>query len=254
MHKSLCENRDPIGLDTELLHAVVRSETKEELSATATNFCAAHDLERWIYGMMGPDISLASYSATWLEYYAKHRCHHGRDPFINTVRARRHAVAWDIDKNPPWKGPLDHVQKMLVDAKWDAGVRSGVMAPVFGQSHHPFESAVISFSREKPLTNTEKRYLEPWVQVFATYFQSVAPSILLAKPERHQTSVVLSQRERDCLSWAAAGKSTWQIGEVLAISAATVKFHLANAAAKLGTRGRVYSISKAIRMDLINPA
>jgi DNA-binding CsgD family transcriptional regulator len=253
MDKSFCRDGSAVRLDTELLHAVVRSKTKEELSAAATNFCAAHDLERWVYGMMGPDISLASYPVPWLNYYAKYRCHHGRDPFINTIRARRHAVAWDIDKNPPWKGPLDHVQKTLVDAKWDAGIRSGVTAPVFGQSHHGFDYAVISFSRDTPLTDTETRCLEPWVQLFATYFQSVASSVLLAEPHLSKTSVVLSQRERDCLSWAAVGKSTWEIGETLAISAATVKFHLAKAAAKLGTRGRVYSIAKAIRMGLINP-
>jgi DNA-binding CsgD family transcriptional regulator len=254
MQNSSRANRSFIGLDVALLHAVVRSKTKEELSAAASTFCASHDLARWIYGMVGPDITLTSYPATWLDYYSKYRCHRGRDPFINSIHARRRAIAWDIDGHPPWEGRLDRVQKKIVDAKWDAGVRSGVTAPVFGAPHHPFECAVISFSREKNLSSAEKRYLEPAVQVFATYFQSVAPAVLLTGNEPPKMRVVLSQRERDCLSWAAAGKSSWEIGEALAISRATVQYHLANAAAKLGTRGRVYSISKAIRMRLIDPS
>jgi DNA-binding CsgD family transcriptional regulator len=247
-------NTSAVGLDRELLYAVVRSQTKGELSAAATAFCAAHDLERWIYGMMGPDLALASYTATWLDYYAKYRCHHGRDPFLNSIQARGRSVAWNIDKHPPWQGRLDQIQKTLVDAKWDAGIRSGVTAPVFGASLDVFEYSVISFSRETPLTATERNYLEPCAQIFAMYFQSVAPAIFLTDPERPQATVALSQRERDCLSWAAAGKFTWEIGEALAISTATVKFHLSNAATKLGTRGRVFSISKAIRLGLVEAA
>lgn len=247
-------SRGSVGLDTELLQAVIRSKTKEDLSAAASNFCSAHGLERWVYGMVGPDIALTNYSATWLDYYTRYSCHRGRDPFLNAIHARRRAIAWDIDKNPPWSDRLDKLQQTLVNAKWDAGIRAGVTAPVFGASHDSFESAVISFSRENALTDTERRYLEPWAQVFAMYFQSVAPAILLTNKEKPDRLVVLSKRERDCLSWAAAGKSTCEIGETLAISAVTVKFHLANAAAKLGTRGRAFSISKAIRMGLIDLA
>lgn len=237
--------------DVAFLHAVARSETKSELEAITTAFCRRCGLERWIYAMVGPDVAVTNYDAEWLNYYAQHRCHRRRDPFICAIYERRCAVSWDLERRRPWTGRLDQVQKKIIDAKWDIGVRSGVTAPVFGTNNDSFDYALISFSRERALTTLEAQCLEPWVQLFATYFQSAASSIWLRKTER-AALVVLSQREKDCLRWAAEGKSSREIAATLSVSVGTVEFHLSNAAVKLGTRGRAYAIAKAIRSGLID--
>ena len=61
----------------------------------------------------------------------------------------------------------------------------------------------------------------------------------------------LSDRERDCLSWAALGKSSWEIGRILSISENTVVFHIKNAMRKLGVSNRVLAAAKAIELGLI---
>jgi len=48
--------------------------------------------------------------------------------------------------------------------------------------------------------------------------------------------VYLSRRESECLSWAAKGKSAWEIGRILNVSRRTAAFHLDNAKMKLGVR------------------
>jgi DNA-binding CsgD family transcriptional regulator len=64
---------------------------------------------------------------------------------------------------------------------------------------------------------------------------------------------VLAPREYDCLSWAAMGKSNWEISRLVGVSKATVAFHLSNAARKLRARGRIAAIAKATRLQLIDP-
>ena len=64
----------------------------------------------------------------------------------------------------------------------------------------------------------------------------------------------LSDREKACLSWAAIGKSSWEIGRILCISENTVIFHIKNAMRKLGANSRTLAAFKAVELGLIEPA
>ena len=61
----------------------------------------------------------------------------------------------------------------------------------------------------------------------------------------------LTGRQRDCLKWVAAGKSSTDIGIILEISHNTVDEHLANACRRLGVRTRLQAALIAARMGLI---
>jgi DNA-binding CsgD family transcriptional regulator len=71
-------------------------------------------------------------------------------------------------------------------------------------------------------------------------------------PEKDTPAITLSQRERDCLNWTAQGKSSWDIGMILAISENTVNFHVKNAMRKLGSTSRIVAVLKAVRLGLIS--
>jgi DNA-binding CsgD family transcriptional regulator len=64
----------------------------------------------------------------------------------------------------------------------------------------------------------------------------------------------LSDREKACLSLAAVGKSSWEIGRILCISENTVIFHIKNAMRKLGANSRTLAAFKAVELGLIEPA
>jgi LuxR family transcriptional activator of bioluminescence operon len=64
----------------------------------------------------------------------------------------------------------------------------------------------------------------------------------------------LTERERECLDWAAAGNTTPEIATTLQLSGRTVAFHLANARRKLGAVNSSNAISKAISLGLIKSA
>jgi DNA-binding response OmpR family regulator len=63
--------------------------------------------------------------------------------------------------------------------------------------------------------------------------------------------VDLRERELEALTWAARGKTFWEIGEILGLSKRTVEFHLDNARRKLGVATRTQALIKAAAGHLI---
>lgn len=61
----------------------------------------------------------------------------------------------------------------------------------------------------------------------------------------------LTPREREVLSWAANGKTAWEISVILDISESTVISHLRNARDKLETVNVVQTIVEAMRRSEI---
>jgi LuxR family quorum sensing-dependent transcriptional regulator len=64
----------------------------------------------------------------------------------------------------------------------------------------------------------------------------------LVRTENPRT--MLSARELECMRWVGAGKTDWEIGMILSISASTVKFHIDRAREKLGTRTRAQAVAR----------
>lgn len=62
----------------------------------------------------------------------------------------------------------------------------------------------------------------------------------------------LSDREIECIRWAARGKSEWEISQILGISEHTSEKHLLRAKAKLGAINRVHAVAEAIRQGYIS--
>ena len=61
-----------------------------------------------------------------------------------------------------------------------------------------------------------------------------------------------SSREQEVLRWATAGKSNWEVAQILNISERTVKFHLRNIYRKLEVNNRSHAVAEAIRLGAVN--
>lgn len=70
---------------------------------------------------------------------------------------------------------------------------------------------------------------------------------------RQNKKPFLTERERTCLVWVAEGKTAHDIAAILAISEATVVFHLKNSIQKLNATNRSQAIAKAVLLGLITP-
>lgn len=62
----------------------------------------------------------------------------------------------------------------------------------------------------------------------------------------------LSNRERDCLQWAAAGKTSLETSIILGLSPHTINQYLTKATEKLGAVNRTHAVTKAVRLGLID--
>jgi DNA-binding response OmpR family regulator len=65
--------------------------------------------------------------------------------------------------------------------------------------------------------------------------------------------VRLSDREIETLTWAARGKTSAEIAQIVGTTKRTVDFHIDNARSKLGVANRTEAVMKAARDRLIEP-
>lgn len=62
----------------------------------------------------------------------------------------------------------------------------------------------------------------------------------------------LSGRELECLKWVMAGKTSWEIGQILKISESTVNFHVTGFKRKLDVNGRNQAVMKAFKLGILS--
>ena len=90
-------------------------------------------------------------------------------------------------------------------------------------------------------------YLVFLATCFAAAAEDLGFAPKLAEP------VSLTRRERTILSQCADGLSNPEIADHFGISERTVRFHLGNAYRKLGAAGRAQALTRALRLDLVEP-
>lgn len=62
----------------------------------------------------------------------------------------------------------------------------------------------------------------------------------------------ISARERECLNWAAKGKTSWEISQILGVTESTIIYHLRNATRKLNAANRLHAVAKALKASIID--
>ena len=75
----------------------------------------------------------------------------------------------------------------------------------------------------------------------------------VARNEVWSRYVALNDREVECLTWSARGKTSPEIAAILGLSKRTVDFHIENACRKLNASTRTEAVVKATSGRLINP-
>ena len=74
-----------------------------------------------------------------------------------------------------------------------------------------------------------------------------------ARNEVWSRHVALNDRELECLTWSARGKTSPEIAVILGLSKRTVNFHIENACRKLNVSTRTEAVVKATSGRLIDP-
>jgi DNA-binding NarL/FixJ family response regulator len=75
----------------------------------------------------------------------------------------------------------------------------------------------------------------------------------VVRPAVSPRTVDLTDREAETLTWAARGKTSSEIAQILGLTKRTVDFHIDNARLKLNATSRIHAAVKAAAGQLIEP-
>lgn len=188
-------------------------------------------------------IIMNNYPEDWTRHYLSSE--YARiDPIIAMMPRASSPVIW---RQLAERGKISRPQRKLMRESEDAGMHNGLSFPMRGFDGETFVVSLASDCNEDLQPAARLGLLRLLAHQFFLAFMD------RCRPEREEMTVELTKRERECLLWSARGESSWEISRILAISEATVRFHLANAYAKLGASNRVTAIVRAIRWQLITP-
>jgi LuxR family quorum sensing-dependent transcriptional regulator len=191
----------------------------------------ARDLSRSILIMKWPQ--------EWAERYIE-QDYVLADPVITRLACLPEFLRWhDCFDAQPRLGTAARIREEASSC----GLVDGVAVPFVTIEGHV---AAISFGgRHVDLADDGSRVL-PLVTCFA-----LGRLLRLRACRENAAEIGLTPRERECLAWAANGKTQWEISVILGISESTAEKHLMHARAKLGATTRAQAIAEALRLRLI---
>jgi LuxR family transcriptional regulator, quorum-sensing system regulator BjaR1 len=176
--------------------------------------------------------------AEWLKIYDD-----GRYAEIDPIARRlRHCVVpFEHGEVPYGSNPR---AAELRQRRRDFGFASGLSVPIFGSTG---STGYVSYAIFKGL----KLDLPAHKRTFHLMTLYAADRICSLRSAGSAHKPIVTNRQREVLTWVAAGKSAWEIGEILNISARTVEEHAQQVLQRLGAVNRTQAVAIAIRDRLI---
>jgi LuxR family transcriptional regulator, quorum-sensing system regulator BjaR1 len=135
-------------------------------------------------------------------------------------------------------------QKNIVYEASEFCMKSGLIFPMPGLRSGP---AMVTIAGENDDFSDEDVMQ---LHMAAIYTHAVVRKLSRLRPEQPNIPA-FSARERECLQWFAAGKSEWEIGEILSISEKTANTYLERAKKKFGVATRKQAIVAALQNGVI---
>jgi LuxR family quorum sensing-dependent transcriptional regulator len=190
---------------------------------------------------LGPLIELNGWPEGWLERYVGRGYADVDGVCIHAARSA-HPFFWrDV---PSSYGGTAASRRVAGEAS-EFGINSGYVVPMASRRHWQAALSLASSAARCDISAREQSS----VNLMSVFAVGAVEALLVAdRDEEH-----LSAREREVLSWAAAGKSAWETSCILSISSRTVDKHLAAIRGKYGVRTTLQAVVEGIRRREIFP-
>lgn len=181
-------------------------------------------------------ILVSHYPEEWANRYLEKEYYNFDDVVKSTFNQIKPYI-WN-DKN------RDKINQKIFSEAGEFGIVSGITIPIYVEGFYP--STVNISSDQKSIAPVIYHALH----LIAIHYHD---KILKIHNVDSTKRVVLTNRQRQCLQWAAAGKSYNDIGDILSISSRTVQYHISKTMVKFGVVSHEQAIAKATSMGLIHP-
>jgi LuxR family quorum sensing-dependent transcriptional regulator len=186
-------------------------------------------------------VLLCDWPEKWLERYVE-RNYVDHDPLVAYMRQNPSQVTWSDAASSI---DLDRDAREVFGDAGAYKLNDGFAMPLI-----TFDGQIVMVSLGGERVELDEKAVG-LISLASTY--AIGRAIQLAS--EHSTiehRPELTPREKECMRWAAAGKSEWEISQILGISEHTSEKHLLNAKSKLGAANRVQAIAEAIRHGYIS--
>ena len=187
-----------------------------------------------------PQVMLAKIPIGWAELYIE-RNYQQLDPIVHLCRRTSRPFAWPngLDGVAPTGAAAEVMERAR-----DFGLLEGFTCPI-----HGWDGAASCVSLSASAKLQLDRQTQPAIHLMAIYaFERVRE----LREGQAPAPAGLSAREREVLTWAAAGKSAAGIAKILNITERTAIAHTVNATHKLGASNKTQAVAKALQNKLIN--
>lgn len=167
-----------------------------------------------------------------------------RDPVVRHCRQSPVPLIWHGEHFPG-------EARSLYEESVAHGISTGVATAVRGGAQS--RAMMISVANGEVFSSRLETWLTetmPTIQLLASYAYEAISRI---EETAASAEIGLTRRENECLHWAAAGKTSWEISRILSCSEATVNFHFRNVIHKLGVSNRRQAVARALSLGLIKP-
>lgn len=181
-------------------------------------------------------IMVHNYPDSWARVYSEARLYE-IDPVLQHAQHNPLPFFWD---DPAFRAHLTTEQGTLLAAAGTFGLAHGYTMPVHLSWMPGALCASCSVVHNAGAINA-RHYLG--LQLMASYLY-IAVSGAYA-PWNAITSIVLSQRERQCLALVAQGKDDWAVGRLLRLSPGTVHTYIERAKRRLDVATRTQAVVRA---------
>ena len=176
--------------------------------------------------------------AGWAEIYLE-RDYAKHDPVLREIRRSRRAFEW-----PGGLGgrALSRCEREVLRQAAAFGMTFGLAVPIPDAGGNVGFVSIAGQPRTgETCPDDQRRGALTLISIYL-YHKLRALSAARRGPGKR-----LSPREREILHWISEGKSDWQIGRILAISAKTVNYHTENVKRKFGVATRMQAVVSAIQ-------
>lgn len=176
-----------------------------------------------------PAIRLDNYPSDWVEYFDEAKLG-ASDPVHRASHLTSVGFPWSRLGKMIKLTPRDHEVLELAAAR---GIGDGFTIP----AHVPGESnGSCSFATRAGVALREEQL--PLAQLVGAFGFEAARRLSGIRADFASQARRLTDRQRDCVVWAARGKSDWEISRILSVSHETVIQHLKQARERYGVTKR----------------
>lgn len=140
--------------------------------------------------------------------------------------------------------------KRLCGEAWNGGTRQqGMSFPIRSLNGELALMSVNSDLADKEWAELKQCHMRDF-HMFAHFFHNMVMRVEGVESRDEKTP--LSPRERECLQWAAAGKTVWETAQIIGIGEHTASAYIKSAMHKLNCVTKPQAVGRAVSLGLID--